>query len=113
MTTLYGIKNCDSVKKATKWLDSRNVAYTFHDFRVDNIAENQVASWVDSVGWENVINKRSTSWKQLDSDSRERMDNVNAIAAVLKNPTLVKRPVLERGGNLVFGFKESIYTKLF
>ena len=113
MTTLYGIKNCDSVKKARRWLDAKPVAYTFHDVRIDGITVDQVKHWIETLGWEAVVNKRSTSWKQLDQAVRDNMDEKTAVDEILLNPTLVKRPLLEKDKILVVGFTESIYAELF
>jgi arsenate reductase len=113
VTTLYGIKNCDSVKKARRWLEAKPVAYTFHDVRIDGITADQIKHWIETLGWEAVVNKRSTSWKQLDQTVRENMDEKTAVDEILLNPTLIKRPVLENEGNLVIGFKDSIYAELF
>ena len=113
MTTLYGIKNCDTVKKAQKWLDQHNVDYKFHDFRQDGIEKNQVSQWIDQLGWETVVNKRSTTWKALDDASKNSMDSKTAIDAILENPTLVKRPLLDLNGVFSVGFKAADYEAKF
>ncbi len=111
--TLYGIKNCDTVKKARKWLDARGVDYEFHDFREDGLTPTQARQWINSLGWEAVLNKRSTTWKQLDAKVREAMDEKTAVATVVEHPTLIKRPLLAIGGDFYVGFKEAEYDKLF
>lgn len=113
MNTLYGIKNCDTVMKARKWLDEKSIAYTFHDVRTDGINADRVNHWIKTLGWETVVNKRSTSWKQLDSQTRENMDEATAVDAILLNPTLIKRPVLEKENSIFIGFKDSTYEALF
>lgn len=113
MTTLYGIPNCDTVKKARKWLEAHGVAYDFHDVRADGITESQVRAWIDELGWETLINKRSTSWKDLSDEARAAMDADSARAAILAAPTLIKRPLLDHGGVRRVGFKESDYAALF
>ncbi|MEE8059903.1 MAG: ArsC family reductase [Pseudomonadales bacterium] len=116
MTTLYGIKNCDTVKKARKWLDSKSIDYRFHDFREDGINKNQLTGWIKTLGWETIINKRSTTWKQLDiktRDSINSMDQALAISVIMEHPTLIKRPVLETGQDCLIGFKEQEYRALF
>jgi Spx/MgsR family transcriptional regulator len=113
VTTLYGIKNCDTVKKARIWLDDNNVDYHFHDFREQGIDKKIVSGWVKQLGWETVVNKRSTTWKQMDASSRDNMTEVSAIAAVLENPTLVKRPLLDINGQYSVGFKASDYEARF
>ena len=113
VTVLYGIKNCDSVKKAKKWLEDNAIAYEFHDFRTAGIEALKVEGWIAEQGWQTVLNKRSTSWKQLDSAVRDAMDDSSALTAIINNPTLVKRPVLERGASVTFGFSPNSYSNLF
>ena len=113
MLILFGIKNCDSVKKARKWLDSSGIQYKYHDFRQDGIDRHKLKIWINTLGWESVINRRSTSWKALDSKMREQIDNQIAIELILKYPTLVKRPVVESGNILLVGFKLAEYTEHF
>ncbi|MCV6605830.1 MAG: ArsC family reductase, partial [Porticoccaceae bacterium] len=100
MITLYGIKNCDTVKKARRWLDENDISHHFHDFRVDGLETEQVARWAQQVGWEVLVNKRSTTWKQLDQARRDTMDGSSSISAMVEHPTLIKRPVLENNGEL-------------
>ena len=113
MTTLYGIKNCDTVKKARRWLDDQGIDYRFHDFREDGIDAAEVQQWLDELGWETVVNRRSTTWKGLDEAARESMDAEAALAAILEAPTLVKRPVLDTGSERLIGFKADSYQKTF
>ena len=113
LVTLYGIKNCDTVKKAIKWLDARGVDYQFHDFRVDGLSEDDLQQWLDKLGWETLLNKRSTTWKQLDPAIRASMDASAAKAAIIKQPTLIKRPLLDTGHTLSTGFSEDKYEKIF
>lgn len=112
-TVLYGIPNCDTVKKARKWLDANGVPYRFHDFRADGLEAGHVEQWIGAVGWDVVINKRSTSWKQLDADARDRMDASSAVSAAIASPTLIKRPVLEHGGGVHLGFSANGYADIF
>lgn len=113
MTTLYGIKNCDTVKKARKWLEAQQQDYKFHDVRSDGISANDIQRWMDSVDWETLVNKRSTTWKQLDDDSKNNLSKDTAEALLLANPTLIKRPVLEHKQTVTVGFKASDYEQLF
>lgn len=113
MITLYGIKNCDTVKKARLWLDQNGIDYHFHDFRVDGLAHQQAQRWIEQLGWETVVNRRSTSWKQLDNSARETMDTASAITAIVNNPTLVKRPLLDIDGRYNTGFKAADYQLFF
>lgn len=113
MTTLYGIKNCDTVKKARKWLESQFIDFQFHDFRTDGLDQQQVSIWVKALGWETLVNKRSTTWKQLDAQTRDNMDETSAIATILQQPTLIKRPLLDTGGEFTVGFKAEQYREIF
>ena len=113
MTIIYGIKNCDTVKKARKWLDKAEVDYQYVDFREQGINRPQVTHWVHTLGWETLVNKRSTSWKQLDQTARETMDETAAIEAIMVQPTLIKRPLLEHRGALSVGFKDADYQNIF
>lgn len=113
MTALYGIKNCDTVKKARHWLDQHGVAYHFHDFRVDGVEERQLARWVKHLGWEALLNRRGTSWRGLPKTLRDKItDAGSATAAMLTHPTLIKRPVLEINGALRVGFNADDYAAL-
>jgi len=113
LVTLYGIKNCDTVKKARKWLDDSGIEYQFHDFRLDGLSADAVQAWLDELGWETLVNKRSTSWKQLSPDVRDAMDASAAAAAILDQPTLIKRPLLDTGHSRFTGFSAQSYEKIF
>jgi len=106
---LYGIKNCDTVKKALVYLNDHDVNYQFIDFRQNPISKQVLIKMVDSVGWELLINKRSTTYRSL---SEEEKSNIN-YDLVLSLPTLIKRPVMVRGKNIIVGFSEQKYDKLF
>lgn len=112
MITLYGIKNCDTVKKARIWLDKHQIAYQFHDFRTDGISESQVNNWINNLGLETLVNKRSTTWKELDENIKSDFDQ-NAVQVITANPTLIKRPLLDTGKQHYVGFKESEYSVIF
>mgnify|MGYP001825318208 FL=1 len=111
--TLYGIKNCDTVKKARKWLEGRGIDYTFHDVREDGLDREQVQKWLEELGWETLVNRRSTSWKALDEQVRANMDDAGALEAILEQPTLIKRPLLDTGGKRHTGFSAASYQQLF
>jgi len=113
MTTLYGIKNCDTIKKAKKWLESNNIEFQFHDFRKDGLDKKQLQQWVDELGWEILLNKRGTTWRQLPDDVKDTIDEKNAIELMLENPAIIKRPVLDMGSKRVVGFKDADYQQLF
>ena len=109
MTILYGIKNCDSVKKARLWLDKHEVSYQFHDFRVDGLSSEQLAVFMDKAGWDNLLNRRSTSWRLLDDQQKTDLNAHKVADLMLENPTLIKRPVLDAGEQLLIGFNEGSY----
>jgi len=111
MLTIYGIKNCDTVKKARRWLEDHGIEYQFHDFRQDGLDKKQLSGWVEQLGWEAVVNKRSTTWRNLSDKDKEIKTNSQAVKLLAANPTLIKRPVLEKNKILLIGFKESDYKK--
>lgn len=110
---LYGIKNCDTVKKARRWLDAQNIDYQFHDFREDGLDRNMVDHWLSAVSPEVLLNKRSTTWKSLDPQTRENLKEEDIPELLVNNPTLVKRPVLDRSGEVMVGFSEKTYNTFF
>jgi arsenate reductase len=112
-TTLYGIGNCDTVRKARRWLDERDIDYRFHDFRADGLTEAAVRHWLATLGWETLVNRRSSSWKALPSQEREAMDDARALPQIIAMPTLIKRPLLERGDLLETGFSTARYGEIF
>jgi len=111
MTTVYGIKNCDTVKKALKWLDANNISYRFHDLRQNGISKSDLQQWTDSVGWEVLLNRRSTTWRQLPDKAKTDIDANKAVSLMLSNPTLIKRPVVIKGKTTLVGFNDNDYTK--
>lgn len=113
MTTLYGIKNCDTVKKARDWLAKNNIDYRFHDFRTDGLDKAQVQTWITELGLETLVNKRSTTWKELDEKTKENFNEYNAVAVIVENPTLIKRPLLATSKQRHVGFKDAEYSKIF
>ena len=113
MTTLYGIANCDSIKKARRWLNDHHIEYQFHDYKKQSLTEQKLQQWVQQVGWEILLNKRSTSWRKLDEQHKISVDEPSAIQIMLNNPSIIKRPVLDFKGNLIVGFKAENYEKLF
>lgn len=106
MITVYGIKNCDTCRKALKWLAAEGIEARFHDFRVDGLDASALDSWLGAVGWETVLNRRGTTWRTLPKDQTDDVDADTARALILANPTLVKRPVFDLGGQYLVGFKE-------
>lgn len=109
MHTLYGIKNCDAVKKARKWLEENDISYQFHDFRVDGLTAELIEQWFQQVNWESLVNKRSTTWRGLDDAQKEGLNKANAVSLLLENPTLIKRPVFDNGIIILVGFSEESY----
>ena len=113
MTTVYGIKNCDTVKKARQWLEQQGVDFRFHDFRVDGLNEEHIAAWRKQIDWQTLLNKRSTTWKKLDDNTREALNDDTVVELLVAHPTLIKRPVMEHDGKVYVGFKISEYEALF
>ncbi len=113
MITLYGINNCDTVKKARRWLEQQSIDFCFHDFRKDGLEAEQLRNWLAELGWETLINKRSTSWKALDDASKAELNNDTAVDLILQTPTLIKRPLLDTGDQRHLGFKAADYQQLF
>ena len=112
-TTLYGIKNCDTVRKARKWLEAQDIEYRFHDFRGDGLDEKDLRTWIKAVGWEILLNRRGTTWRQLPEADKEALDAQKALQLMLAQPTLIKRPVLVYGKHTQVGFKPAEYEALF
>lgn len=111
--TIYGIRNCDTMKKAFAWLDANGVAYAFHDYRVEGIAKDDISRWCQAAGWEKVLNKGSRTFRALPAEARENLDEASAIALMAGEPTMIKRPVLETGKAIEIGFKPACYAELF
>lgn len=101
---LYGIKNCDTVKKARKWLDDNSIAYEFHDFKKDGLTSEKLSQWEQAIGWETLINKRGTTWRKLPDELRDNMSAQSAHQLMLENTSIIKRPVAERGDGVTVGF---------
>ncbi len=110
MTTLYGINNCETVKKARTWLESQGITYHFHDFRKDGLDESLLTAWEAELGWEALLNRRGTSWRKLDEGQRDGMDRAKAMALMLGQPTLIKRPVVATGTKTMLGFNAEAYA---
>jgi arsenate reductase len=111
--TLYGIKNCDTMKKARAWLEAHGVAYAFHDYKTEGIDKARLEKWVKALGWEILLNRAGTTFKKLPEADRENLSEKKAIALMLAQPSMIKRPVLEKGAKLTVGFKPELYEKLF
>ncbi|MFN7265469.1 MAG: ArsC family reductase [Phenylobacterium sp.] len=107
--TLYGIKACDTVAKARAWLADRGVAYDFHDFKTAGIDAGRLAAWVDEFGWEKVLNRAGTTFRKLPEANRTGLDAAGAIALMIAQPSMIKRPLLDLGDRRVLGFRPEIY----
>lgn len=113
MTTIYGIKTCDTMRKAFGWLQHNGVDYAFHDYRASGIDRSSVERWARAVGWEKLLNKSSTTYRALPDTAKAGMDEAKAIDLMLEHPTLIKRPVLETDRVIEVGFKPERYAALF
>ena len=113
MTIMYGIKNCDTIKKARTWLESHKVDYDFHDYKAQGIDKPTLEGWVRKVGWEVLLNRAGTTFKKLPDADKENVTEKKAIALMLAQPSMIKRPVLEAKGKVTVGFKPDEYKKLF
>jgi Spx/MgsR family transcriptional regulator len=112
-TTLYGITNCDTVKKARAWLDAEGVAYAFHDYKKAGADATKLAAWCDALGWETVINRAGTTFKKLPDASKAGLDQKKAIALMLAQPSMIKRPIVEHAAGLLAGFKPDEWAAAF
>jgi Spx/MgsR family transcriptional regulator len=112
MITLYGIPNCDTMKKARKWLTEHQIAYHFHDFKQQGLDRELLLSWVEELGWEALLNRRGMMWRKLDDRTRAAIDRDSAIEIMLKTPSIIKRPLLDTGESRHVGFSESDYARL-
>lgn len=110
MTTLYGIKNCDTMKKARVWLDAHGVSYEFHDYKQQGVERAQLERWIRAVGWEILLNRNGTTFRKLPPQRRESVDERSAIELMLEQPAMIKRPVLEHPGGVLVGFKPEVYA---
>ncbi|MFK7795738.1 MAG: ArsC family reductase [Gammaproteobacteria bacterium] len=113
MITVYGIKNCDTVKKACNWLTKNNINYQFHDFRKDGLTQNKVKQWFGKTDWEILLNRRGTTWRKLSDNEKDSINKTKAIKLMVDQPTLIKRPVIEHNDNVIVGFSEDIYKQQF
>ena len=113
MTTIYGIKNCDTMKKALAWLDQHKVAYAFHDYRKAGVSADLLESWARIAGWETLLNTRGTTWRKLSDADRGNMSAHKALKLMQQQPSLIKRPVLAHDGTLLVGFDPDEYERTF
>lgn len=111
--TLHGIKNCDTIKKARKWLETNGIDYQFHDFRVDGIDKKMLSTWLKQIDWNVLLNTRGTTWRKLPEATRENINKTKAIELMLEHPAMIKRPVLAIDDQFHVGFKAEQYQNLF
>ncbi len=111
MLTLYGIPNCDTVKKARKWLDAQGIAYDFHDYKKAGVPEGALADWVDALGWEVLLNRRGTTFRKLSDDDKADIDAAKALRLMIAHPSMIKRPVVTTGeGEPLVGFDANAWS---
>ena len=110
---LYGIKNCDTVKKARLWLEAQQIEYAFHDFRMDGLTKDMLKDFLEHVDWETLLNKRGTTWRKLPDKQKYDVNKKKALDLMYQNSTLIKRPVLAYGKKFYVGFSETDYEKIF
>ena len=111
--TLYGIKNCDTMKKARAWLDAHKVAYEFHDYKAAGITAAQLKRWASEVGWETLLNRAGTTFRALPEKDKADLSEARAIALMVAQPSMIKRPVLDTAGKITVGFKPECYAEIF
>ena len=113
IVTIYGIKNCETMKKARAWLEEHGVPYAFHDYKLEGIERARLEAWARDVGWEALINRAGTTFRKLPEVNKADLDKEKAIALMLDQPSMIKRPVLDAGGRLLVGFKSELYAEAF
>lgn len=113
MTILYGITNCDTIKKARQWLDSHDVAYQYHDLKHEGIDRPTLDHWIGKVGLEKLVNRRGTTWCRLSDSEKESLDDNALIGMICQYPTLIKRPVIDTGSHILVGFDHNKYQHAF
>ena len=111
--TIYGIKNCDTMKKARSWLDGHDVAYSFHDYKASGIERSKLEAWAKELGWEFLLNRAGTTFRALPDKDKAALTEKKAIALMMAQPSMIKRPVLDTGGKLLVGFKPEQYSAEF
>jgi len=111
MNTVYGIRNCDTMKKACAWLEGHDVPYAFHDYQRQGIDRAHLRRWIAAVGWERLLNRSGTTFRKLAPAQREVLDEDAAIALMIEHPSLIKRPVLELGARVLVGFRPEVYAQ--
>jgi arsenate reductase len=111
--TVYGIRNCDTMKKARAWLEQRKIAYNLHDYKTEGISQPQLEAWAKDLGWEVLLNRAGQTFRKLADKGKENITEKKAIALMVAQPSMIKRPVVETSGKLLVGFKPELYEKAF
>jgi arsenate reductase len=111
--TVYGISNCDTIKKAKNWLTNHEIEFEFHDYRKQGLDIEWLNHWVNDLGWEALVNRRGTSWRKLTDETRDNMDAESAIKVMLEVPAIIKRPLLVKNNQAYLGFSEQQYSRIF
>ncbi len=111
MIKLFGIPNCDSVKKSQKWLKNSGIEYEFHDYKKQGITKKQITNWCKNVGWEILLNKRSRTWKELSENDRSNLTQTKAVTLMYQHPTLIKRPIVQKGNSILVGFDSNEFSQ--
>ncbi len=112
MIRIYGIKNCDTMKKALKWLDERGVAYELHDYKKSGIDADRLRSWEAELGWETLLNRRGMMWRRVPDEVKAAIDKESALRLMLETPSMIKRPLLDTGAGRYLGFKPERYEEI-
>ncbi len=113
MITIYGIPNCDTIKKARRWLNNADIDHRFHDYRKDGLDEQTLRQWSDELGWEQLLNRRGTTWRKLPDEQKTTINEALAIQLMLEQPAMIKRPLLDHNGQKTLGFSELTYKEIF
>ena len=113
MVILYGISNCDTIKKARRWLNEAGIEYQFHDYRKDGLNQSQLEQWADELDWQQLLNRRGTTWRQLTDEQKNTINRDRAVQLMLEYPAMIKRPLLDTGNSKVLGFSADRYQDLF
>lgn len=114
MIDIYGIKNCNTLKKALDWLNENNKPYTFHDFKKEGVSAEKLASWAEKVNWEQLVNKKGTTWRALEENEQKKAGSKDGAFAIMQEKTsVIKRPVIEVNGKILLGFDEEVYKEAF
>ncbi|MGU3574637.1 ArsC family reductase [Brucellaceae bacterium C25G] len=111
--SIYGIKSCDTMRKAFNWLDTAGIAYNFHDYKKEGLAQADLEQWIKQEGWEKLLNRAGTTFRKLPEEDRANLTEQKAIALMIAHPSMVKRPVLLKGDQIIVGFKPELYEEFF